>query len=917
LSNHPEQLRRQIAELQAQLARFEAADPSRRVDGGVHIAQGDFVAGNKVVVEPGEDEAEVRSLIQAYLQGLSHDLAGLRLGDIDASATDVQRGQPLRLADVYVPLDTTLEVPKEMSLAEFLKAGKAADLTGHEAKKSRRVPATGALAQHRVLLLLGAPGSGKSSFGARMLLAMAQAWLGHASELEALGPQWAHGTLLPLRVVLRRFADDLPAGNAPARAGDLWQHIEHELGAAGWGPGQSLLKHIRRIERRSGLLVLFDGLDECGSETQRDRVRVAVEELVANGNPNNRYLLTARPYAGPKEPSPARGEYLLAPLDEAQVDTFVERWYAALTHSGWLAQASEAPRKKADLQAATRRADLRNLAANPLLLTLMASLHTQRTRLPDDRADLYHESVNLLLQRWTQAKGGDQSLEALVGQPLRFDLLRSTLEQLAFEIHEASAGRSPATQVAIADIGEDRLIRALAPLLDASRDRAVLAVDFIERRAGLLLGQGHRDGERQFSFPHRTFQEFLSAAYLARRDRFAAECKRLAQADAGHWQVVLPLAARLAGPERGALAADELVGGVAVEDPLAPQPRQRAHWDQALLAGLQLQEIGVGAVNSSASGKATLRRVAGWLAASLPVHPSNGGADAPQRAYAGEVLATLGDPRFDADLFHLPRDPWLGFVQVPEDPAYVIGTRQCDRKRVAEVLGADVADPEINDQPVAVPRFWIARHLVTVVQFGAWLAATGREPGDPEALRAPANHPVARVNWHEAREYCQWLGRQLQGHPRLNKLPVADAMRRHGLQASLPSELEWERAARADRPGAVFPYGDVPDASRANAIGSGIDRASSVGCFEPNALGLHDLAGNTCEWTRNDKQPYPYQPHRRRTNVACLSPLHAVCGGSYFSELHNARCAKRIYFAPDVHDKSVGFRVVLRCSPDY
>lgn len=139
-------------------------------------------------------------------------------------------------------------------------------------------------------------------------------------------------------------------------------------------------------------------------------------------------------------------------------------------------------------------------------------------------------------------------------------------------------------------------------------------------------------------------QEFLSAACLARRDRFAAECKRLAQAHAGHWQVVLPVAARLAGPERGALAADELVGGVAVTDPLAPHPPLRTNWDQALLAGLQLQEIGVDAVNSSPSGQATLRRVADGLAASLPVHPSNGGADAPQRAYAGEVLATLGRP---------------------------------------------------------------------------------------------------------------------------------------------------------------------------------------------------------------------------------------------------------------------------------
>lgn len=915
MSDDLETLRRLAAEAQARWEAAFAAQASRRIEGGVHIAQGDFVAGDKIVVEAGEDEAEVRSLLQAYLHGLSHELAGLRLGDIDASATDVQRGQPLRLAEVYVPLDTTLELPRETSLAEFLNASKAAEFARHGMPERRRVPATEALAQHRVLLLLGAPGSGKSSFGARMLLAMAQAWLGHASELEALGQHWAHGTLLPQRVVLRRFADSLAPGNAPARAGDLWRHIEDELGAAGWGPGQPLLKHIRRIERHAGLLVLFDGLDECGSEAQRQRVRAAVDEFIANSNPISRFLLTARPYAGPKELSPARGEYLLAPLDEAQVDAFIERWYAALTDSGWLVQTAEAPRKQVDLHAATRRADLRALAANPLLLTLMASLHTQSTRLPDDRADLYQESVKLLLQRWTQAKGDGQNLEAVLGQPLRFDLLRGTLEQLAFEVHEASAGRSPATQLATADIGEGRLVRALAPLLGGSRDKATLAVDFIERRAGLLLGQGHRDGERQFSFPHRTFQEFLAAVFLARRDRFAAECQRLAAADAGHWQVVLPFAARLAGPERGALAADELVGGVAVDDPLAPRPPQRAHWDRALLAGLQLQEIGVGAVAASATGQATLRRVAGWLAASLPVHPSNGGADAPQRAVAGEVLATLGDPRFDPDLYYLACDPWLGFVEVPEE-VYLVGTRRRDRKKVAEVLGADVDDDEIHDQAVTVPRFWMASHLVTVAQFGAWLAEERREPGHPGALGAHANHPVAWVTWQEAVDYCEWLGRQLLLHPRLSRLPVAEAVRQYGLQCCLPSELGWERAARAGRPGAIFPYGDVPDASRANVDGSGIGRPSSVGCFEPNALGLFDLAGNLWEWTGSRYQPYSNLSNRQRQVQTNEDNLRVLRGGSCTNFHLNARCARRNFDRVNGRDYSIGLRVALRSVPD-
>jgi toxoflavin biosynthesis protein ToxD len=228
-----------------------------------------------------------------------------------------------------------------------------------------------------------------------------------------------------------------------------------------------------------------------------------------------------------------------------------------------------------------------------------------------------------------------------------------------------------------------------------------------------------------------------------------------------------------------------------------------------------------------------------------------------------------------------------------------------------------VDDDEINDQPVAVPRFWMASHLVTVAQFGAWLAATGRKPNDPDAVKGPANHPVASVNWLDAMDYCLWLGQQLQDHPRLSRLPVADAVRRHGLQASLPSELEWERAARAGRPDAIFPYGDVPDASRANMSGSGIDSPSSVGCFEPNALGLHDLAGNLWEWTRSRYKPYPYRPDQPRENLALDSENRVLRGGCSFSNRHSARCALRYLFHPRSRSFDFGFRVVLRCSPDF
>jgi hypothetical protein len=238
------------------------------------------------------------------------------------------------------------------------------------------------------------------------------------------------------------------------------------------------------------------------------------------------------------------------------------------------------------------------------------------------------------------------------------------------------------------------------------------ATRFIQSRT--LVCPGEKEGERQFTFPHRNFQEFLAACDLAAQGDFPAECVRLARAAPEHWQVVLPLAARVAKVERGASAADELIGSTSIADFRARQQPNADDWTCALLAGMQLQEIGLGAINKSARTRAIAIRVADWLAASLPLHPDEGGANAQQRACAGDVLAALGDRRFDRDRFFLPADDLLGFVRIPADPDFRIGTRKADMARVAEIIGGAVPDYEINDDLTPTPEFYIGRYPVTV-----------------------------------------------------------------------------------------------------------------------------------------------------------------------------------------------------------
>jgi formylglycine-generating enzyme required for sulfatase activity len=575
----------------------------------------------------------------------------------------------------------------------------------------------------------------------------------------------------------------------------------------------------------------------------------------------------------------------------------------------------EAERKRDDLLDARGRVDLEPLTRNPLLLTLMATLHANRGRLPDDRADLYDESVGLLMLRWNRQIGADRALlEELAIPSLKLSDLREVLEELAFAVHRQNVGRE-----GTADIAEHKLVNGFRPLLNNSKDKADVVVEYIEKRAGLLTGQGEKDGERQFSFPHRTFQEFLAASYLAGQSDFPAECVRLARAAPGHWQVVLELAARLAKAERGTSAADELIGGVAVAEFCKRRQPTEADWLCARLAGMLLLEIGMSAIKARERTRAIAARVAHWIAASLPVHPDEGGMPATLRAEAGDILARLGDPRFDAERFYLPADDNLGFVHIPADPHFRIGTRRADAPRKAEILGSQVFyDRELNDDLTPTPEFYIARYPVTVGQFRAFVDST-RAHCIADALRGPDNRPVSWVSWREGLAYCDWLQEMLTTSPQLADNKIARLVREGRRSVTLPSELEWEKAARGGQPDAIYSWGDNPDPNRANYDETQIGDTSAAGCFPANAFGLNDMLGNLWEWTRSVYADYPYDPNDRwRENLNADGMTERVLrDGAWLNLRVGARCAcaHRIKAIPSYCDRDIGLRVVLRVAP--
>jgi formylglycine-generating enzyme required for sulfatase activity len=162
------------------------------------------------------------------------------------------------------------------------------------------------------------------------------------------------------------------------------------------------------------------------------------------------------------------------------------------------------------------------------------------------------------------------------------------------------------------------------------------------------------------------------------------------------------------------------------------------------------------------------------------------------------------------------------------------------------------------------------------------------------------DHPMSHLSWEDAAAYAAWLA-QVTG----------DAWR-------LPTEAEWEKAARWDQQSGVarrYPWGDQFDPARANTAESERNTTTPVGSYPDGAspCGALDMAGNVKEWTASWYRPYPYYAEDGHEDRG-RSGERVLRGGSWFFAAHVARCAFRSRHRPDASLRDAGFRLV--CSHD-
>ncbi|MDC0749647.1 metallophosphoesterase [Polyangium mundeleinium] len=267
--------------------------------------------------------------------------------------------------------------------------------------------------------------------------------------------------------------------------------------------------------RMGEALVLLDGLDEVGASTTRSRVAKAVREFRA-AYPRCPVWVTSRIHGYTADIALPRNEFehlRIGPLADEDIAHFIKRWYRI--------QIRENDRLRESQQSSLRRAvfrtsQVRALAANPLLLTLMAFVHRFLGHLPQERGELYEKCVDMLLRTWLDAKERPEK-HAFERRGLPTELPRAYLEKLALHV------QSRAPEDAYSVRGLFSRDDALDFLTQLHRERAedeerALSheaahaemrdfIDFACDRVGLLVDRGGG----KISFLHLTLQEYLAA----------------------------------------------------------------------------------------------------------------------------------------------------------------------------------------------------------------------------------------------------------------------------------------------------------------------------------------------------------------------------------------------------------------------
>ncbi len=646
-----------------------------------------------------------------------------RAGFIDIRGLQVGTGKAHRfpIEDLYISITTTLApsgLPKDAPTRRPKRPKRPEPGDGREAGQAK-VRLEEALS-HRRLVVVGDPGSGKTTFLNRVAHAVCRTWL--EIDPKAAGRVGIQDRPFPILV----------------RPVDLWaqapyQGTDDEPAAsqdAEWGLDEEFFR-----ERLLGgpCLLLLDGLDEAPDRIARESLSRLIEN-VCSAYEKCRVVVTSRPPAYTGEAVlPGFAHVQIDPLEPDAVRTFLDRWSRAL----W-GDAAEAVAHRDELQSAlASRPEIARMARNPVMLTALAVVHWNERRLPEQRADLYESIIKWLAR----------SHEQRPGRPTA-DRCIFLLQELALAMQNHPDGRRVqvtrrwAAEALVEHFGDGN-----------PRERVERAEKFLEGEeldSGIVVSRWN-----DLRFWHLTLQEFLAARAVGARPEadqrglLLGPSKRIYLPE---WREVVLLLGEVLheqGPQKVDGFIRAILEDLGADSTLADQARCVGVLSAVLrdLAPLRYR-------SNEPKYALLLEKVLGIFdrerSKSIPVGV---------RIEAAEALGQAGDPRLD------PADPQR-WVTIPAG-TFEMGAQKKDRAEPN--YDRQSRDNEGPVHEVYLDSYRIGRYPVTVDEYRRFVEAGGygdrrwweaggiskwQNPEDWEdQIRFP-NRPVVGVSWFEAAAYC-------------------------------------------------------------------------------------------------------------------------------------------------------------------
>jgi formylglycine-generating enzyme required for sulfatase activity len=733
------------------------------------------------------------------------------------------------------------------------------------------------------LLVLGEPGSGKTV----------------ALERLAWGMCDGEGAEVPVLVPLRDYAEKSLA--------EWVLSFLRETGHLRLDDEKALEAFLDQGDCRCTFL--FDGLNEV-APPYRDRL-IEDLRLWMTAHPRHSVIVTSR--SQDELWRRLRGEVgrtvLVQPVGDEQIEAYL------VAHLGELGRALHG------------RLDerLRAMARTPLILWLIKEAGAAGESLPGNRGELCERFVTRMIRRDTRQRQLDAEI-----------LDRVKVKALAGLAYRLTLGQR-------LSCAREEAVALVAQTLDDGQAKQVVRAC---ARHGLLAGE-----ETVWFAPHQTVQEHFAALALQEMVEQERSLSRMGRLRRGVRRVLTGKDEGLAG-----LAADDwwmetfvqlagltddadwLAREVARANPwlawwcvgegreVTKETREVVEHQSVRLLKSELVEDRRRAVRALERIKS--ERVVG------PLFQAVGDADAEVAGLAVQALVGMGEsvreealvlaaqperPLYRAGLAYLGALLSQPMVWVPPGP-FLMGTREEDIPSLLERFGPERRwyEGEMPQHEVVLPGYWIGRYPVTnetyreFIEGGGyqtrayWTEAGWKWKGsrmqpaywDDERFSDP-QQPVVGVTWYEAMAYCHWLSEKT------------------GVPVRLPSEAEWEKAARGTD-GRIYPWGDErPDENRCN-FGYYVWRPTPVGKYSPQGDSPHgcaDMAGNVWEWCAT-KWEDNYRDYKGDDDPEG-DALRVVRGGCFDVFPRLARCAFRDFARPylDWNLSGVGFRIVGVTSP--